>query len=63
MQMSVELNSSDTVHGFGAGLFFIAYALFGVPSNMALAVLARVAGSPRWVFWVPRTQASIVNPL
>ncbi len=45
MQMSTDLHLSDTVYGFGAGLFFIAYALFGVPSNMALD---RV-GPRRWI--------------
>ncbi|MVW85811.1 MFS transporter [Pseudomonas sp. PB101] len=45
MQMSADLNFSDTVYGFGAGLFFIAYALFGVPSNIALD---RV-GPRRWI--------------
>jgi MFS family permease len=45
MQMSADLNFSDTVYGFGAGLFFVAYALFGVPSNMALD---RV-GPRRWI--------------
>ncbi len=33
MQMSTDLHFSDTVYGFGAGLFFIAYALFGVPQQ------------------------------
>jgi len=45
MQMSTDLHFSDTVYGLGAGLFFIAYALFGVPSNMALD---RV-GPRRWI--------------
>jgi len=45
MQMSTDLHLSDTVYGFGAGLFFIAYALFGVPSNLALE---RV-GPRRWI--------------
>ncbi|RMQ43424.1 MFS transporter [Pseudomonas cichorii] len=45
MQMSADLHFSDTVYGLGAGLFFIAYALFGVPSNMALD---RV-GPRRWI--------------
>jgi len=36
---------SDTVYGLGAGLFFIAYALFGVPSNL---MLDRV-GPRRWI--------------
>ena len=37
MQMSADLNFSDTVYGFGAGLFFVAYALFGVPSNNGIS--------------------------
>ncbi|QBF26428.1 MFS transporter [Pseudomonas tructae] len=45
MQMSSDLHFSDTVYGFGAGLFFIAYALFGVPSNMALDRI----GPRRWI--------------
>lgn len=45
VQMSTDLGFSDTVYGFGAGLFFVAYALFGVPSNMALD---RV-GPRRWI--------------
>lgn len=44
-QMSADLHFSDTVYGFGAGLFFIAYALCGVPSNL---VLERV-GPRRWI--------------
>ncbi|QXI26177.1 MFS transporter [Pseudomonas vanderleydeniana] len=45
MQMAADLHLSDTVYGLGAGLFFIAYALFGVPSNLALE---RV-GPRRWI--------------
>ncbi|MFJ4112315.1 MFS transporter [Pseudomonas sp. NPDC089758] len=45
MQMSQDLQLSDTVYGLGAGLFFIAYALFGVPSNL---MLDRV-GPRRWI--------------
>lgn len=45
MQMSQDLHLSDTVYGLGAGLFFIAYALFGVPSNL---MLERV-GPRRWI--------------
>ncbi|WP_412459840.1 MFS transporter [Pseudomonas sp. SC11] len=45
MQMSHDLHLSDTVYGLGAGLFFIAYALFGVPSNL---MLERV-GARRWI--------------
>ncbi|WP_312934090.1 MFS transporter [Pseudomonas sp.] len=45
MQMNQDLHLSDTVYGLGAGLFFIAYALFGVPSNL---MLDRV-GPRRWI--------------
>jgi MFS family permease len=45
MQMSSDLQFSDTVYGFGAGLFFVSYALFGLPSNLALD---RV-GPRRWI--------------
>ena len=45
MQMGADLHLSDTVYGLGAGLFFIAYALFGVPSNLMLDKL----GPRRWI--------------
>lgn len=45
MQMSADLHFSDTVYGLGAGLFFVAYALFGVPSNLALDRI----GPRRWI--------------
>ncbi|MGC5703282.1 MFS transporter [Pseudomonas sp. NFXW11] len=45
LQMTQDLGFSDSVYGLGAGLFFVAYALFGVPSNLALE---RV-GPRRWI--------------
>ncbi|MGU3540436.1 MFS transporter [Methylobacterium sp. A54F] len=36
LQMSQELGFSETVYGLGAGLFFIGYFLFEVPSNVIL---------------------------
>jgi MFS family permease len=45
LQMAAELQFSDAVYGFGAGIFFIGYFLFEVPSNL---VLARV-GARRWM--------------
>ncbi|MDZ5431366.1 MFS transporter [Pseudomonas fluorescens] len=45
LQMSSDLGFSNTVYGFGAGLFFVSYMLFGVPSNI---VLDRV-GPRRWI--------------
>src|SRR5262245_43996068 len=45
LQMNDDLRLSPAVYGLGAGLFFIGYALFEVPSNL---VLARV-GARRWI--------------
>jgi D-galactonate transporter len=36
LQMSQDLGFSETVYGLGAGIFFIGYFLFEVPSNLAL---------------------------
>lgn len=36
LQMNQELGFSPTVYGFGAGMFFISYFLFEVPSNILL---------------------------
>ena len=40
-----DLHLSDTAYGFGAGLFFVGYCLFEVPSNL---ILERV-GARRWI--------------
>jgi ACS family tartrate transporter-like MFS transporter len=45
LQMNRDLHFSSSAFGFGAGIFFIGYALFEVPSNLALA---RV-GARRWI--------------
>jgi ACS family tartrate transporter-like MFS transporter len=45
LQMKDQLGFSDTVYGFGAGIFFAGYFLFQVPSNM---VLQRVGARP-WI--------------
>ncbi|ABS66279.1 major facilitator superfamily MFS_1 [Xanthobacter versatilis] len=36
LQMSQDLNFSETVYGLGAGIFFLGYFLFEVPSNVIL---------------------------
>jgi ACS family tartrate transporter-like MFS transporter len=36
LQMNADLGMSETAYGFGAGIFFIAYALCEVPSNLLL---------------------------
>jgi ACS family tartrate transporter-like MFS transporter len=45
LQMNADLGFSASVYGFGAGIFFIGYALFEVPSNL---ILARV-GARLWI--------------
>ena len=36
LQMAGQLEFSDAVYGFGAGIFFIGYCIFEVPSNLLL---------------------------
>jgi ACS family tartrate transporter-like MFS transporter len=45
LQMKRDLHFSATAYGFGAGIFFLGYALCEVPSNL---ILARV-GARRWI--------------
>src|SRR3954462_15514471 len=45
LQMSVDLNFSATVYGFGGGVFFLSYALLEVPSNLMLLRF----GARRWI--------------
>ncbi len=44
-ELQRDLQLSDTAYGFGAGLFFLGYCLFEVPSNL---ILERV-GARRWI--------------
>ncbi|GGX74744.1 hypothetical protein GCM10007386_02080 [Pseudoduganella dura] len=45
LQMQADLALSDTVYGIGAGIFFVGYFLFEVPSNL---LMERV-GARRWI--------------
>ena len=45
LQMNEDLGFSDAVYGLGAGIFFIGYLLFEVPSNL---ILERV-GARVWI--------------
>lgn len=36
LQMSSDLHLTDAIYGLGAGIFFVGYALFEVPSNVLL---------------------------
>jgi MFS family permease len=55
LQMLSDLQWSDTVYGLGAGIFFIGYFLFEVPSNM---ILHRF-GARRWLARIMITWAII----
>jgi len=48
LTMNKDLGFSPTVFGFGAGAFFVGYALFMVPANV---ILERI-GARRWVFCI-----------
>jgi D-galactonate transporter len=51
LQMQADLNLSDAVYGFGAGIFFLGYFIFEIPSNIILhRVGARV--------WIARIMVS-----
>jgi MFS transporter, ACS family, tartrate transporter len=45
LQMNVDLGFSATIYGTGAGLFFLSYAAFEVPSNL---LMVRI-GARRWL--------------
>ena len=45
LQMQADLGFSDTVYGLGAGMFFIGYFLFEVPSNLLMQRVGARIGS------------------
>ncbi|MFO1319811.1 MAG: MFS transporter [Burkholderiales bacterium] len=45
LQMAPDLKFSDAVYGFGAGIFFIGYFIFEVPSN----VILEKVGARMWI--------------
>lgn len=45
LRMNADLHFSATVYGLGAGLFFVSYAIFEIPSNL---LLVRI-GARRWM--------------
>ncbi|MFC0410187.1 MFS transporter [Roseomonas elaeocarpi] len=55
LQMSADLGFSDSVYGIGAGIFFLGYFLFEVPSNL---ILHRV-GARTWLARIMVTWAII----
>jgi D-galactonate transporter len=55
LQMLSDLRFSETIYGIGAGIFFLGYFLFEVPSNL---ILHRV-GARRWLARIMLTWAVI----
>jgi MFS family permease len=52
LTMAVDLNFSDTVYGFGAGVFFFGYFLFEVPSNLLMhRIGARLTLARIMILW------------
>jgi D-galactonate transporter len=45
LQMMSQLHWSDAIYGFGAGVFFVGYFLFEVPSNIIL----HKVGARKWI--------------
>ncbi len=56
LTMNRDLGLSQTAFGFGAGIFFIAYFIFEVPSNLLLERLGART-------WIARIMLSWGNPL
>src|SRR6202795_169932 len=55
LQMLSDLHLSEAMYGFGAGVFFIGYFFFEVPSNLLLHKL----GARRWIARIMITWAVI----
>ena len=54
LQMQSDLRFSDTVYSFGAGIFFIGYFFFEVPSNV---ILEKVGAR----LWIARIMAHLLE--
>ena len=57
LQMSQDLAFSETIYGLGAGVFFIGYFLFEVPSNL---ILEKV-GARRWIARIMNAAVGFVS--
>src|SRR6185437_13070059 len=55
LQMLTDLHLSETVYGIGAGIFFLGYFIFEVPSNL---ILDRV-GARMWIARIMITWAVV----
>ena len=55
LQMQETLHLSNAVYGFGAGIFFIGYFIFEIPSN----VMLHKVGAGRWIARIMVTWAAL----
>ncbi|CAN7576187.1 putative metabolite transport protein NicT [compost metagenome] len=55
LQMLSDLRFSETIYGLGAGIFFLGYFIFEVPSN----VILHKVGAKRWLARIMLTWAAI----
>lgn len=63
LQMAPDLGFSDAIYGFGAGIFFIGYFIFEVPSNLLLERLgARVWIARIMITWGVVSSAFVFTP-
>ena len=45
LKMNADIGITPYIYGFGAGVFFFGYFIFGIPSNLIL----EKAGARRWI--------------
>lgn len=60
LQMSADVGLSEAAYGLGAGLFFLGYALFEVPSNLLLEKIGTKKTIMRIMFLWGLTSASMM---
>ena len=48
LEMNAALKFSDQVFGLGAGIFFLGYCVFGIPSNLVI----KRFGPRRWISFI-----------
>ena len=59
LHMNRDLGFSATAYGLGAGIFFVGYGLFEIPSNL---ILARV-GARRWIARIAITWGLVTSAM
>lgn len=59
LQMNRDLHLSPSAYGFGAGIFFLSYALFEIPSNL---ILVRI-GARRWIARIAITWGIVASAM